>query len=416
MANTYLTPNMNLIIPVPGQDPGPDWANNLISSLTIVDAHTHLNGTGVPITPAAININSPLLMNGFTLSATGSVLFATQTTTPANLNLYVDSPDLFFVDGNGNNVQMTLGGAVNATSSGISSGSATAAFVGGALVVDSTTNTPGNVQCGSVLIGNNVASSNFITLSAPNSLASSYPLVLPAIPSQTNVMTVDTSGNMGSVTYDTVGSSMTSVGANAIGVSMTATGANAIGASINSASSANQIGQSMTASGANSIANNITSIISSAANVIANARTRSVSSNPGLGGVAFATLSGTVSTTSMTFQTVTAMTITITTSGRPIVLFVAPISTLGGLGASQSGGNTCLANFRIVNSTASSALASFQLETGISAAGNSVITAPGFSTLDIQAAGAYTYTFQYASGVSGGTASVINMLIFGYEL
>ena len=196
MANTYLTPNMNLKIPVPGSDPGPDWANNLNASLTIIDAHTHLNGTGVPITPAAININSPLQMNGFTLSSAGSVLFATQTSPPANLNLYVDSPDLFFVDGNGNNVQLTSGGSVNATSSGISSGSATASFVGGALVVNSATNTPGNIQGGSLLIGNNVASSNFVTLSAVGSLASSYPLVLPTIPSQPTLLTIDTSGNI----------------------------------------------------------------------------------------------------------------------------------------------------------------------------------------------------------------------------
>jgi hypothetical protein len=84
-----------------------------------------------------------------------------------------------------------------------------------------------------VLFGNNISGSNFVTLEPQSSLASSYTLTLPPFNSSgnTQVMVLDTSGNMGSISYDTVGQDMTAVGANAIGQTMTATGANAIAVS-----------------------------------------------------------------------------------------------------------------------------------------------------------------------------------------
>ena len=51
MANVTLSPNMNLPVPVVGQDPGPDWANNINSSLGILDQHDHTPGKGIQIVP-----------------------------------------------------------------------------------------------------------------------------------------------------------------------------------------------------------------------------------------------------------------------------------------------------------------------------------------------------------------------------
>ncbi len=96
MANSYLTPNMSLIVPVPGSQMGPDWANNLNSSLTILDQHSHVGGSGVQITPSAININTTLQMNGFGLNLSGPIVMSTQGSTPGNLSLYSTNPDLFF--------------------------------------------------------------------------------------------------------------------------------------------------------------------------------------------------------------------------------------------------------------------------------------------------------------------------------
>ena len=110
--------------------------------------------------------------------------------------VYVQGVDLYYNDLNGNVVKLTTGGSVNATSSGISSGSATAAFAGGVLVVNAAVNTPANIQGGSILLGNNVALSNYLTLSPPNSMPASFTLTLPSIPVANSFMTITSAGVM----------------------------------------------------------------------------------------------------------------------------------------------------------------------------------------------------------------------------
>jgi hypothetical protein len=204
MSDVVLSPNMNLPVPIVGQDPGPDWANNINASLGILDQHNHSNGQGVPITPAGININTDLPLNGNNLTLINSLRFNNLSGTLAgsapNLGVaYEALGNLYFNDSAGNVVQITKSGSVNATSSGISSGSASAAFSGGVLVVDSNTNTPANIQAGSILIGNVVASSNFATLQAPSALGADYSLTLPPTNSTggTVFLTYDTSNNEG---------------------------------------------------------------------------------------------------------------------------------------------------------------------------------------------------------------------------
>ena len=204
MANFVISPNMNLPVPTPGVDPGPDWAINIQSSLNIVDGHNHSNGYGVPINPSGININADLPINSNNLTLVNTVRFVNLASSLAGSSpnigcLYEAANNLYFNDGAGNVVQITAAGAVNATSSGISSGTASAAFSGGVLIVDSNTNTPANIQCGSILIGNVIASSNFATLSCPSSLGASYDLTLPPTNGTggTVFMTYDDSNNMG---------------------------------------------------------------------------------------------------------------------------------------------------------------------------------------------------------------------------
>ena len=81
MADVILSPNMNLPVPVVGQDPGPDWANNINASLGILDQHDHSNGEGVPVTPAGLNINTDLPINGNNLTLVNSVRFVDRSTT-----------------------------------------------------------------------------------------------------------------------------------------------------------------------------------------------------------------------------------------------------------------------------------------------------------------------------------------------
>jgi hypothetical protein len=200
MANFISSPNMSLPLPVIGVDPGPDYASNQNAAFTILDGHTHITGSGVPITTAAININADLSFSNFNATLLRSTRFASQAAAisgASDLNcLYFAGGNLYANDGSGNQIKITSGGNVNATSSGISSGSASAAFSSGVLIVNSASTIPANIQGGSILLGNNVASSNFLTLSPPT-LSSNYTLTLPAIPAGSSFVTIDTSGNLG---------------------------------------------------------------------------------------------------------------------------------------------------------------------------------------------------------------------------
>jgi microcystin-dependent protein len=189
---------MNLPVPSVGAEPGPQYSQDVNNSLSIIDGHTHNLGSGVQITPSGLDINASLPMNNNILAGPASVQFTVQTSDPATGgSIYVKGVDLYYEDVSGNIVRITSTGTVNATSSGIASGTATASFVGGVLVVDSASNTPGNIQAGSILIGNNVAASNFVTVQAQSSLGSNYTLTLPTIPSSTLPVVLDSSGNFG---------------------------------------------------------------------------------------------------------------------------------------------------------------------------------------------------------------------------
>lgn len=201
MANVNISPNMLLPVPVPTQDPGPDWANNIYACLySQLDAHDHSSNKGVQITPAGmnINVNLPFQSN----SATGLLSTSyTPQSSPLSAGsfpaaVYVSGVDLFYNDTSGHQIQITSGGAVNATSSGISSGTATASFVSSVLVVNANTNTPANIQGGSIFLGNNVVNSKYLELSPPNAMAANYQLILPSLPASPSFLQVDTSGNI----------------------------------------------------------------------------------------------------------------------------------------------------------------------------------------------------------------------------
>lgn len=191
---------MQLSIPTVGVDTGPSYAYNINTSLNLIDAHDHSSGKGVQITPSGMNINTSLSFQGSNATSMGAVVFQNQTSLSTLNALYVIGSELWYNDTT-SAIQITSNGAVNATSSGISSGTASAAFAAGVLQVYSNlgTSTPGNVQCGSVLLGNNTAGSNFLTLQPPSLTGGGYALTLPTIPVSTKFLTIDTSGNISTV-------------------------------------------------------------------------------------------------------------------------------------------------------------------------------------------------------------------------
>jgi len=352
-----LTPTMSLVLPTIGVDSGLTWEQSVNTNSGILDGHNHSVGSGTQINPSGINVNTDFPFNGFNITALRSARFNAQMSPlslPTDIGcIYVSGVDLYYNDIDGNQVRITSGGTVNATSSGISDGTATAAFSSGTLVVDSASNTPANIQGASILLGNTgVSGSNYITLSPPSALSSNYSLILPPLPAQTNVMTLDTSGNMSSITYDQVAQAMTSVGANAIQVTTT----------------------------------------------------RSTGTSVGTGGVAVSGSSGIFNTTNTsTFVQVTNLSVTLVTSGRPVVIFLTGDTTgtpafIGGAGNPEFQMQRNGTPFYIHSQT------------------NTVLPPGVINCFDSQVAGTYTYSLFTKSFSAGQNASCQNCILIAYEL
>lgn len=199
MANT-ISPNMGLIVPGIGTEYSPTWASDLNASLSSIDSHNHSAGQGVQITPSGLNINADLAFQGNNATLLRSTRFSPQSSVLSGAAdvgcLYVVNNELYYNDvSGGHNVQITSNGSVNATSSGISSGTASASFSAGVLVVKSSSTSFANIDMQSAILANSGNLSNQLTLQAP-SLSGSYSLTLPAIPASQSFMAVDTSGNI----------------------------------------------------------------------------------------------------------------------------------------------------------------------------------------------------------------------------
>lgn len=198
-----ISPNMQLPIPGVGTEAGPNYATDVNNSLTLVDQHDHSAGRGVQITPAGININSSLNFNSqFVVSLAGAT-FTAQTVVPVNGTVYQNANDLYFVDALGNNIQITANGAVAGTPGSIANlaAPASASYVSGSstFVFQSNVSIAANLDAGSLFLRNiSPNSTNAIELSAPAGLSSSYTITLPSVPSQLSLVTIDTSGNLGS--------------------------------------------------------------------------------------------------------------------------------------------------------------------------------------------------------------------------
>lgn len=380
MSDVNLSPNMNLPVPEVGVDPGPDWANNINASLGILDQHNHSTGQGVQINPSGLNINSDLPMNSNNLTLVNTVRFvnllASLAGSAPNLGcLYEAVNDLYFNDGAGNVVQITKAGSVNATSSGISSGTATASFVGSVLVVDAAVNTPANVQGASFLFGNNVSGSNYLTLQPPNSMASNYSVTLPPpnTTGNTVLLNYDTSNNIGLVASGSINGSFITPGT---------------------------ITQNLLAP-------------------------RSTGTTAAAGGVAISNASsGAYSITNSAPTQVPNMSCTLTTTGRPVQVFIQPDPASGSsisVVANSPSVNVAVGTFVIKNGSTILSSQPVEIVGPIGSGGLSigiVTPASSFSTLDMSVNGVPgTYTYNFFVGASNqATVSVPACTISAYEI
>lgn len=209
MSNVIISPNMGLPVPVVGQEPGPDWANDINACLGTLDQHDHSPGQGDQITPAGLNINSDLPINSNNLTLVKTINFAAQVSTLAGLSpnlgcLYVAGNELVYNDEAGNVVAITHNGVVNAgagTITGLPSGTASASYqpLSETFLFQSATLTPANLDAGSIVLRNILPSSHSLTLNPQNAMASDYSITLPAANGSGNTafLTYDTSNNIG---------------------------------------------------------------------------------------------------------------------------------------------------------------------------------------------------------------------------
>lgn len=211
MSSFNLSPNMSLPVPIPGTTLGPDFATDLNSSLTIIDSHDHTPGSGVQITASAINLTTDLPFNGNNATTLRTVRFSSQAAALSGASdvgcLYEAGNELYFNDGLGNQVQMTTGGLVNATSSGISSGTASASFVSSILTVVQSAGVGAAIDAASYVLRYNGSypspSGNSITLRAPASLATTYHMTFPVAAAVSDcILGYNSAGSMFYVTPD----------------------------------------------------------------------------------------------------------------------------------------------------------------------------------------------------------------------
>jgi hypothetical protein len=226
MPNTTTSQYMLLPVPVPTVDPGPQYATDLNTCLTTIDQHDHSTGKGTPVTPSGLNINADLSYasggTSYNAKSLRSIRFTAQ---PSPLSLatdlgcvYESGVDLYYNDGNGNQIRMTNSGSVagGAGSIGGLTPPASVTYNSGTqtFVFQSTTATAANLDAGSLIIRQVLANAKGITLSSPSALANNYTLTLPTgnASASNSFVVSDTAGNLSYTNVDNITTTISSSG------------------------------------------------------------------------------------------------------------------------------------------------------------------------------------------------------------
>lgn len=293
--STTTTPNMGLTAPGVGTEIGPNWAQEINGDLSILDSHNHSSGQGVQISPPGMNINTDLPFNSNNATLLRSTRFfpelsAIASASPDQGCLYIynngSSTELYYNDYANNQVPITKNGAVNSGAGSISNlpFSGAASYSGGTYTWEAGTSgspAPASMASGSLLISPSTAFTNAVTLQANSSLATSYAWTFPLLQASSagSVLISDASGNL---SYGVIDGTTLSLSGGNLSVRVIQTANIANGAVTRPKLAA--VGQQISAS------------------------------------------CGTFSTSSTSLVDVTNLTNTITTSGRPVMIFLQGIA------------------------------------------------------------------------------------------
>lgn len=378
MSNIVVSPNMNLPVPIVGEEAGPAYATDVNNCMSVIDSHDHSTGSGVQITPSGINISADLPFNNNNATVLKTARFTAQsspiTASSPNLDcLYVSGVDLYYNDGSGNQVRITQSGGVAGSPGSIANltSPASATYVSGTstFVWQSAASTPANMDAGSYILREVAANANGITISSPSGLASNYSVTFPgSLPGQQNFMTLDNSGNIATWAVD---NSTLEVSSNTLRIKASGVGTTQIADGAVTKPKEGPTGQQISLSCGNPF--------------------------------------GVVSVTP---ADVTNLSITLTTYGNPVMLMLIP----GGTNPSYIEGTAGVSGYRgwIYMVRGSTSLNQFKFNT--TGTNSGVITWPPGSVSFIDPVGAGTYTYKIQASIDLGTMNMFNMSLVAYEL
>jgi hypothetical protein len=410
------SPNMNMPIPAVGVTKGPQYATDINNSLLIIDSHNHTPGKGVPITPSGINISSDLTCNSNNVTAIRAARFSQQVSAIASASpdigeLYGVNGDLYYNDMAGNQIRITQSGAVTGatgTITGLPSGTASAAYGAGngTFTFIKATATGANIDAGTYILrypGSYPSpSGNYIALEAPTSLSGGYAVVFPtAAPAATAFLTMDSSGNLATAIPTSQGIGTANIATGAITTNQIATGAVTTNQIATGAVTTNQIA-AQTISG-NNISNQTITNTQITPQTITQSllAPKTAGSAVGVGGFGISA-SALFTTTSSSYVDVTNLTLTITTTGRPV--FIGLISSSSSSSFISATGTTSI---KILQNGSSDVVMTI---------GSGSYAPTSIWTIDSSlGAGTYTYKVQ-AKNDTVGTTQFTNIFLIAYEL
>lgn len=209
MPNPLLTPYMGLTEPGVGVTLSPTWATDLNNDLNILDSHNHSPGSGIAISPDGMNISTDLTFQSNNAIDLRSARFTAQSN-PLSLGtdigcIYVAGEDLYYNDTLGNQVRITQSGAIAGTPGSISNltspASATYSAATSTFIWQSNTGVAAHMDMGEAIlryIGSYASpTGNYIALRAPSTLATGFNITFPAtLPPGTRIATIDNNGNI----------------------------------------------------------------------------------------------------------------------------------------------------------------------------------------------------------------------------
>src|ERR1017187_3740460 len=119
MANNFQTPAMSLTIPIPGLEPGPQYAVDVSNNMVTIDGHRHTGapGDGYQVVAASLNINGDVSWQDHNITNLRSSRMINQSgvlTGTADVNIfYVVSGNAYYNNASGTPIALTQGSTVS---------------------------------------------------------------------------------------------------------------------------------------------------------------------------------------------------------------------------------------------------------------------------------------------------------------